>query len=328
MSADALSDAMRRIRINGAAFFDVTLRAPWVLAAPSSDQCAPYVMPGASHVIEYHVVASGQCWGGLVDDEPIRLREGDVLIFPQGDAHVLSSEPRLRGVPDIEVYKRSGTPQLPVPIIAGSGDGDAVQIVCGFLGYDATLRNPLIGALPRVIHAPAHARPAGSWLDRLIPSVVAECKHKRPGGEDILERLSELMFVETLRQYIETLPPAERGWLGGLRDKTVGRALNLIHSRPAHDWTVEELAREVGSSRSVLGERFNEFLGHPPIQYLINWRMQLAMGLLSEGSSSIAQIAGRVGYESEAAFSRAFKRSLLQAPSAWRSSQRRALAAV
>jgi AraC-like DNA-binding protein len=325
--ADALSDALRMIRLNGAAFFDVTVRAPWALAAPRSDRCAPYVMPSARHVIEYHVVTCGRCWGGLVNGEPVRLQEGDILIFPQGDAHILSSDPGLRCEPDLEIYKSLTDAKLPVPITAGSDNGEAAQIVCGFLGYDASLRHPLLAALPRVIHAPAHARSPGSWLDSLIPAVVAESKHKRPGGESILGRMSELMFVEVVRQYVETLPPAERGWLAGLRDKAVGGALNLIHSRPAHDWTIEQLAGEVGSSRSTLAERFNDFVGCPPIQYLINLRMQLATGLLSDGSKSIAEIAERVGYESEAAFSRAFKRSIGQPPSAWRSTQRRSLVA-
>jgi AraC-like DNA-binding protein len=326
MPADALSDVLRMIRLNGAAFFDVTVRAPWALAAPRSDQCAPYVMPGARHVIEYHVVTKGRCWGGLADGEPVRLEQGDILIFPQGDAHMLSSQPGLRCEPDFEIYKSLNRAKLPVPITAGSDNGEAAQIVCGFLGYDATLRHPLLAALPRVIHAPARGRLSGSWLNSLIPAVVAESQHKRPGGESILGRMSELMFVEVVRQYVETLPVAERGWLAGLRDRTVGRALNLIHGHPAHDWTIEELAGEVGSSRSALAERFNEFVGSPPIQYLINLRMQLAADFLSDGSITIAEIAERVGYESEAAFSRAFKRSLGQPPAAWRSTQQRALA--
>ena len=324
MAADALSDVLRTIHLNGAVFFDVAVRAPWVLEAPRSDQCAPYVMPQAKHVIEYHVVTKGACWGGLVDQDPIKLEAGDVLIFPQGDAHVLSSEPGLRNEPDITIYKTPDTIQLPVPIIAGSGDGDAAQIVCGFLGYDAAPRHPLLEGLPRVVHAPSRSRKPDSWLDLFIPVAVAECENKRPGGESVLARMSELMFVEVIRQYVEALPQAERGWLAGLRDKSVGRALNLMHGRPAHGWTLEEMAGEIGLSRSALADRFTEFVGCPPMQYLANWRMQLATGLLSGGSSSIAEIAGRVGYDSEAAFSRAFKRNLGMAPAMWRKARRNA----
>jgi len=309
---------LRSIRLNGAAFFDVTVRAPWVLAAPPSADCAPFVMPGAKHVIEYHVVTAGGCWAGLVDQPPVRLEAGDILIFPQGDGHVFSSEPGLTAEPDLDIYRPPDNIQLPMPIVAGSGEGEEARIVCGFLGYDASSRHPLLDALPRMIHAPARTREKGSWLDLFIPVAVAECSNKRPGGESILGRMSELMFVEVIRQYVETLPAAQRGWLAGLRDRQVGRALNLIHGAPGHDWTLEKMAGTVGLSRSSLAERFSDFVGVPPMQYLTNWRMRLATGLLQDGADSIAEIACQVGYESEAAFSRAFKRSLGIAPAAWR----------
>jgi AraC-like DNA-binding protein len=318
VAADALSDVLRSIRLNGAAFFDVTVRAPWVLAAPPSSECAPYVMPGAKHVIEYHVMTAGYCYAGLLNEEPVRLEAGDILIFPQGDGHIFSSEPGLTAEPNMDIYRPPDDIQLPMPIVAGSGDGEEARIVCGFLGYDASPPHPLMEALPRMIHSRAATREAGSWLDYFVPVAVAECGNKRPGGESVLGRMSELMFVEVIRQYIETLPQTEHGWLAGLRDRSVGRALNLIHGSPAHDWTLEKMAGTVGLSRSSLAERFNCFVGVPPMQYLTNWRMQLAAGLLRDGAESIAEIACQVGYESEAAFSRAFKRSLGVAPAAWR----------
>jgi AraC-like DNA-binding protein len=328
LAADALSDVLRTIRLNGAAFFDVSVRAPWVLAAPSSDKCAPYVMPQSSHVIEYHVVTQGSCWAALAGEGvPVYLQTGDIYILTQGDAHVLSSEPGMQTEPDMSIYRAPDNMQLPIPLVAGSGDGEEAHIVCGFLGYDAASRHPLLDALPRIVHAPARTRGAGNWLDVFIPAAVAECENKRPGGESILARMSELMFVEVIRQYVENLPPAERGWLAGLRDKSVGRALNLMHGRPAYCWTLEEMAAEVGLSRSSLAERFSDYVGCPPMQYLANWRMQLATGLLSDGSASIAEIAERVGYDSEAAFSRAFKRNLGAAPATWRKSRRLAIAA-
>lgn len=321
MAADALSDVLRSIRLNGAAFFDVTVRAPWVLAAPPSAECAPYVMPQAKHVIEYHVVTRGYCYAGLLNEEPVRLEAGDILIFPQGDGHVFSSEPGLSAAPSPDYFRTPDVMQLPIPIVAGSGDGEEARIVCGFLGYDASPRLPLLDALPRMIHSRAAEREKGSWLDLFIPVAVAECGNKRPGGESILGRMSELMFVEVIRQYIETLPEAQRGWLAGLRDRQVGRALNLIHGAPAQDWTLEKMAGTIGLSRSSLAERFSDYVGVPPMQYLTNWRMQLATGLLQDGADSIAEIACQVGYESEAAFSRAFKRSLGIAPAAWRKSR-------
>jgi AraC-like DNA-binding protein len=318
VAADALSDVLRSIRLNGAAFFDVTVRAPWVLAAPPSAECAPFVMPGASHVIEYHVVTRGHCWAGLLNQEPVKMEAGDILIFPQGDGHVFSSEPGLSAEPDMDIYRPPDDIQLPMPIVAGSGDGEEARIVCGFLGYDAGPPHPLMEALPRMIHSRASEREKGSWLDLFIPVAVAECGNKRPGGESILGRMSELMFVEVIRQYVESLPEAERGWLAGLRDRQVGRALNLIHGAPGQDWTLEKMAGTIGLSRSSLAERFSDYVGVPPMQYLTNWRMQLATGLLQDGVDSIAEIACQVGYESEAAFSRAFKRSVGLAPAAWR----------
>jgi len=321
MAADALSDVLRSIRLNGAAFFDVTVRAPWVLAAPPSSECAPFVMPQAKYVIEYHVVTKGHCWAGLLNQAPVRLEAGDILIFPQGDGHVFSSEPGMSAEPNLDIYRPPDDIQLPMPIVAGSGDGEEARIVCGFLGYDASPRHPLLDALPRMIHARAADREKGSWLDLFIPVAVAECANKRPGGESILGRMSELMFVEVIRQYVEALPRTEYGWLAGLRDRQVGRALNLIHGAPAHGWTLEKMAGTVGLSRSSLAERFNWFVGVPPMQYLTNWRMQLATEMLQDGVDSIAEIACQVGYESEAAFSRAFKRSLGLAPAAWRKSR-------
>jgi AraC-like DNA-binding protein len=321
MAADALSDVLRSIRLNGAAFFDVTVRAPWVLAAPPSSDCAPYVMPQAKYVIEYHVVTKGHCWAGLLNQAPVRLEAGDILIFPQGDGHVFSSEPGMSAEPNLDIYRPPDDIQLPMPIVAGSGDGEEARIVCGFLGYDASPRHPLLDALPRMIHARAADREKGSWLDLFIPVAVAECTDKRPGGESILGRMSELMFVEVIRQYVERLPRSEHGWLAGLRDRSVGRALNLIHGAPAHDWTLEKMAGTVGLSRSSLAERFSCYVGVPPMQYLTNWRMQLATEMLQDGVDSIAEIACQVGYESEAAFSRAFKRNLGVAPATWRKSR-------
>jgi len=324
---DALSDVLHAIRLTGAVFFDVTVRAPWVLEAPPSSVCAPHVMPGVRHVIEYHVVTAGHCWAGLIDQPPIRLEAGDILIFPQGDAHVFSSEPgRHRSEPMLELYRQPEGTQLPVPIRAGSGDGEEARIVCGFLGFEDVLRHPLMNALPRVLHAPASARRPGDWLDAFVPQVVAECENRRPGSENILARMSELMFVEVVRQYVAAQPPAERGWLAGLRDKSVGRALNLMHDQPAGCWTLDRLAEEIGVSRSSLAERFSDYVGSPPMQYLANWRMQLATGLLSGGAATIAEIAEKVGYESEAAFSRAFKRNMGVAPAMWRKSQAQRLA--
>jgi AraC-like DNA-binding protein len=316
MSTDVLSDVLRAVRLTGAVYFDFELRAPWVAEAPPSRDIAATVMPGAERVIEYHLIAQGACWGHAVGQEPIRLNEGDLIVFPQGDAHVLSSAPGMRARPDLAMFTRRTSP-LPLTYELGGG-GEPARIVCCFLGCDERPFNPLLTALPAVIHLSADGnRATAEWLPTLLNVAARESGSARPGTENILSRLSELMFVETIRRHIESLPPSQTGWLAGLRDPVVGRALASLHAEPTRGWTVEQLARAAGISRSVLAERFTELVGQPPMQYLAMWRMQLASRLLLEGGQ-LAEVAGAVGYESEAAFSRAFKKLVGQAPGTWR----------
>jgi AraC-like DNA-binding protein len=317
VTADVLSDVLRAIRLTGAVYFDFELSSPWVAEAPPSRDIAGTVMPGAQRVIEYHLLARGTCWGHVVGEEPMLLREGDLIVFPQGDAHVLSSAPGMRAAPDMSAFARPSTP-LPIMYELGGGGPERARVVCGFLGCDERPYNPLLTALPKVIHLSAAASHATSgWLGTLLNIAVKESGSSRAGGENVLARLSELLFVEAVRRYIETLPPAETGWLAGLRNPIVGQALAALHGEPREAWTVDRLARLVGLSRSVFAERFTEMVGQPPMQYLALWRMQLASRLLVEGGH-VAGVAGAVGYESEAAFSRAFKKLVGQAPATWR----------
>lgn len=317
MSADVLSDVLRSVRLTGAVYFDFELSSPWVAEAPASRDIAAIVMPGAQRVIEYHLIARGACWGHAVGDEPIRLREGDLILFPQGDPHVLASAPGLRAAPDMSMFVRPTTP-LPLVYERGGGGADRARIVCCFLGCDERPFNPLLSALPKVIHLSGTGNDATSgWLATLLNNALRESGSARAGRDNILARLSELMFVEAVRKYIETLPAAQTGWLAGLRDPVVGQALSALHAAPADTWTVERLARCVGISRSVLADRFAEMIGQPPIQYLALWRMQLASRLLLDGRA-VAEAADAVGYDSEAAFSRAFKKLVGETPAAWR----------
>ena len=317
MSADVLSDVLSAVRLTGALYFDFDLSSPWVAETPAAREIASTVMPGAQRVIEYHLVARGECWGHAVGQPPMRLREGDLFVLPQGDAHVLSSAPGMRGTPDLSKFARRSTP-LPLVYEMGGGGPERARLVCGFLGLDERPFNPLLSALPAVIHLTGEESKAPSgWLVMLHNIAVSESGRARPGTENVLARLSELMFVEAVRRYLETLPSAETGWLAGLRDPVVGRALAELHGQPRERWTVEGLARVVGVSRSVLAERFTALLGQPPMQYLALWRMQLASRRLADGGT-VAEVATAVGYESEAAFSRAFKKLVGQAPAAWR----------
>jgi AraC-like DNA-binding protein len=322
-SADVLSDVLRCVRLSGAIYFDFELTSPWVAEAPPAAIVAPTVMPGVQRLIEYHLIARGSCWGCAIDEPPIHLKEGDLIVFPQGDAHVLSSAPGMRAEPDMAMYVRRTT--LPMVYERGGGGPDRTRIICAFLGCDERPFNPLLAALPRTIHLSRAANDsAGSWLATLLNIAVRESGSGRAGRDNILARMSELMFVEAVRRYIEMLPPSQTGWLAGLKDPLVGQALASLHGAPADAWTVESLARSVGTSRSVLADRFMQLVGDPPMQYLALWRMQLASRRLLDGEPG-AQVAAAVGYESEAAFSRAFKRLVGESPSRWRSANGRAV---
>jgi len=315
--ADVLSDVLRSVHLTGAVYFDFELSSPWVAEAPASRDIADAVMPGAQRVIEYHLIARGSCWGHVIGGPPIRLNEGDLIVFPQGDPHVLSSAPDMRASPDLSLFARPATP-LPLVYERGGGGPDRARVVCCFLGCDERPFNPLLSALPRTIHLPGAASGAATgWLAMLLKIAVQESGSARPGRDNILSRMSELMFVEAIRRHIETLPPSRTGWLAGLRDPVIGQALAALHREPAGAWTVEALARTVGVSRSLFADRFAGMVGHPPMQYLARWRMQLAARRLLAGDP-VASAATAVGYESEAAFSRAFKKLLGEAPAAWR----------
>jgi AraC-like DNA-binding protein len=312
---DTLSDVLRAVRLSGAVFFSIDASAPWVAETPPARQLGPLIMPRFEHVIEFHFVTSGSCWGAVVGESATKLEAGDIIVFPQGDAHVLSSKPGMRGGPDVEAATRASKGRVPVSISLDGGGEERAKIICGFLGCDARPFHPLLATLPRVIHVKGEESSALRSLGELA---LAESSAPRPGGDTALSRLSELLFIEVVRGYLASLPSDETGWVAGLRDDVVGRALRKIHEGPAHPWTLDKLAKEVGASRSLLAERFAHFVGVPPITYLSQWRIQLAASLLRTEKASLAEIATRVGYGSEAALSRAFKRSIGVAPAVYR----------
>ena len=321
MPPDTLSEVLRAVRLTGAVFFSIDGSAPWLAETPPAREVGPHLMPGAEHVIEYHAVTSGSCYGGIVGEPPVRLETGDVIVFPQGDPHVISSAPGMRGAVDYEAFRKARGCPLPIDLRLDGGGAERATVTCGFLGLDARPFNPLLAALPRVLHAPRLAS-GGGGLGPLVALAVGESTARAPGGEAVLARLSELLFVEVVRRHLAALPPESRTWLSGLRDESVGRALGRLHEQPARDWTLDELARESALSRSVLAERFTQFVGIAPMQYLAQWRMQLAASLLSSTSAGLGEIAERVGYGSEAAFSKAFKRTVGTTPADWRRGRR------
>ena len=325
MSRDTLSDVLRGVRLRGAVFFNISGSSEWAAEAPPAADIAPLLMRGVEHVIEYHAVAQGSCWAGIPGGPSVQLFAGDVVMFPHGDAHVVSSAPGMRGAVDFGWFAGVKVDQLPLRLTYSGQhvlhsaplDGNAdTTIVCGFLGCDLQPFNPLIDALPRLLHL--RGTDDDAWIAQLTQQAVTESHARRPGSEAMLARMSEMMFVDAVRRYAERLPTTSAGWLAGLRDRFVGRALALMHGQPAQDWTIDELGQCVGLSRSALHERFVQLVGVPPMQYLAQWRMQAAARLLLETRATVAAIALDVGYDSEAAFARAFKRLVGKPPAAWR----------
>ena len=318
MAGDALSDLLRTVRLTGATFFDIEGHEPWAVCSPEPSSILPKILPGADHLISYHVVTAGRCFARIVGEEAIALEAGEVVVFTRSDPHIMSSNPALRAdPPTADVLDIATAGRMPFYINCAGGGSLSARLVCGYLACDALPFNPLLEALPPVIKA-GDVRGDGGWLGQFIKLAVSEVTEKRAGSETVLTKLSELMFVDVLRRYVAALPPQHTGWLAGLRDPHLSKALALIHDRPAHNWTVEALAKESALSRTVLAERFTKIVGIPPMHYLAKWRMQIASELLSTGNSNVASIAADIGYESEAAFSRAFKKMIGVPPSAWR----------
>jgi AraC-like DNA-binding protein len=319
---DVLSDVLRAVRLTGAIYFDIRARQPWIAESPAVSSICAEVMPEFEHVISFHILLDGKCWAQLGDqpESAVHMASGDVVIFPRGDSHVLGSDRGARSVPNMSMYYRPHDRPLPFIFKELGGSGEPARFVCGYLGCDARPFNPILDALPKLLHVRA-ADANGTLTCDLMHMALQENEHPRAGGETILSKLSELMFLQAIRHHIDSLPPESAGWLSGLRDRHIGAALRLMHGRPAERWTLDALAREVGLSRSAFAERFAELVGVPPMHYLGNWRLQLAAQLLERRGTSIAQAASEVGYESEAAFNRAFKKQLGVPPGSWRRSR-------
>lgn len=317
---DVLSDVLRAVRMTGAVFFNVAAGDRVVAQTPHMRLVGEQVMPGAEHVIPFHIMLRGRCWVESIDcdDPPVEFGEGDIVFYPHGDGHIFVTELGQRIPPDLSAYQRPDGQRLPIMVdLAESQTKRAMRFVCGYLGCDASPFNPLLDSLPTQVLA---KRPSeGNHIEvDLIESAVAESDGNRAGSETILARLSELLFVRVLRRYIEQLPEHSGGWLAGLRDPCISRALQAVHSDPAANWTIETLGREAGMSRAVFAERFADTVGETPMKYLAKWRMQLAAALLSQSDLPVEEVAERVGYRSNAAFSRAFKNIVGHAPGSWR----------
>ena len=320
---DALSDVLEVAQLTGGVFLHAEFFAPWCIAARlGPEHCAP-ALGAASDLILYHYVVGGDV-RVRVDGErgkEVTLGPGDVALLPRNDGHLMGSD---LGLPPVSARDVIRPPTHGgVVSIRHGGDGGRTQMICGYLGCTGAELNPVISSLPSLLtFNAARDNGAADWIRSTLCYGAAEIAAGRPGSEMMLAKLSELLFLEAVRRYAETLPDGQTGWLAGVREPYVGHALALLHRDIARRWTVDDLGREIGLSRSALADRFLRLLGVPPMHYLASWRMQVAMRKLRHTTGSLAQIAEAIGYESEAAFSRAFKKAVGTAPGAWRRSRR------
>jgi AraC-like DNA-binding protein len=312
---DALSEILKVVQLEGAVFFHARFTAPWSVVSPASQQLAPVLQPGAEQLFLYHLMAEGHCHVEMDGLPPVRLEAGDLVLFPHGDAHTMASS--LPAQPMAPLDPQAVLAQRPRLLQFGGG-GDVARFVCGYLACDPRLCRPVLSALPRLLVVKLRDEEQSHWLERTMLFAVEQAAATGLGAQGVLAKLSEALLVEALRRHAAALPEGQTGWLAGLRDPVVGRCLALMHERPAEDWTIERLARESASSRSVLAERFTHYVGTAPMLYLTRWRLALAANLLARSSMNLARIAEEVGYEGDAAFSRAFRREYSLPPAAWR----------
>lgn len=317
---DALSEALNAVRMTGAIFYYAECSAPWGFSVPALRRVAHMLAPGTERLVPYHLVAAGQARVQF-DEQALLLEAGDVIIIPHGDAHTVSN-----GSPTTLIDSGASLGKF----LAGDlrtmrigGGGATTRFVCGYFGCERHAERLFLAGLPQVIRINVRGDATGEWLENCIRYLVDEADGTRPGQSVLLSKMAEALFVQTLRRYMESLPPEQSGWLAGARDPIVGGALALLHRDPSHAWSVEELASRLGTSRTVLAERFDRFLGEPVLTYLARWRLQLAARMLQTSGKSIGQIAADVGYTSQAAFNRAFRRQYQLPPVQYRRQVRR-----
>jgi AraC-like DNA-binding protein len=331
---DVLSDVIRAVRLSGAVFFTAECSSPWAFESPNPELLASFVMPDAECVVLFHILIDGECLVECKAHPPVKMSTGDVVVFPHGQPHLMRSPDGATATPIKSVLSKGSPDSLPV--VSFGGGGQTSRFICGYLNCDQRF-NPLVAALPTMLVVRSQddytaieainsngKRPASvpwgssTWLATTLKFTINEARAARPGNAAMLGRLTELMFVGILREYMQQLPEDRGGWLAGLNDPYVGKALRLLHEDPTRDWTVDHLARESAISRSALAQRFTDLVGEAPMRYLANWRIQLAKQLLREGTHTVQHVATCVGYESEAAFNRAFKRATGSPPATWR----------
>lgn len=321
---DPLSDVLRMVKLTGAVFHLVEASFPWGVEVPPASRYASIILPRAQHVVSYHIILKGTGWVDIPGIASTWFEAGDILVLAHGDRYALLSTPGQAPEFDtgatIAFFRDMVAGKLPFVTREGGGGPGGAEYVCGFLGCDMRPFNPVFSTMPRLLCVKRSSGARDDLLSRLIDLTLADARLPRAGGESIRLRLSELIFVEVVRLCLESLPAHGTGWLSGLRDPSIGKVLAMLHERPEYPWTLNQLARQSGMSRAALAARFTHLVGHAPMQYLTLWRMQVAARLLADSPMKVATVAHESGYRSEAAFSRAFKKTVGVSPAAWRSS--------
>ena len=324
---DVLSEVLRAVKLDGALFYNAEFSAPWCFRQPASHVMAPYLLPDPKHVIVFHLLTEGCGYAHIEGDgRSLPLSAGDIVIFPHGDPHIMGNGSPVKPTDSEQALQRLLAEGLRVS--RQGGGGEITKVICGYMACEPQLSRIFLGGLPPILKVQIRDDASGRWLGNFLRYSVDNADASGPGGQAVLARLSEVLFIETLRRYIASLPPEQTGWLAGVRDPEVGKTLALLHRKPAHPWTIAALANEVGISRSVLAERFRRYLSETPIAYLTRWRLQLGAQLLKSTSRGVAEIAAEAGYESEPAFNRAFKREFGLPPARFRSKSKSARSAV
>jgi AraC-like DNA-binding protein len=324
MKMDVLSEVLKAVKLQGALFFNGEFSAPWSFSTARSTAIAPYLSPEAGHLIIYHFLTEGRAYARLPEGRREELTAGDIVVLPHGDAHVMGNGSPEKPVDSLQMFAKNLTQGLKLARFGGGGE--ITRFVCGFMACEPRLSEVFLAGLPKMLKVHVANEPSGQWLANSIRFSVSEVNGSNAGSGLVLAKLSEVLFVETLRRYISALPADGIGWLAGARDPIIGQALALLHKEPAYPWTLSNLARRAGLSRTRLAERFRHFLGESPMAYLAQWRLKLGAEVLQSTEDSVAEVAAAVGYGSEAAFNRAFKREFDCPPAQFRR-RRKALSA-
>ena len=316
---DALSEALDAVRMTSALVLNAECSAPWGFTSPDPATLMPLLAPDAERLVMYHLMIEGDARARIAGMPEVSLVPGDIAIIPHGDAHTFSngSPPRLLDLTS-DLFANASD----LSLMKFGGGGATTRFVCGYFGCERRAERLFLAGLPQIIKINIRGDAAGRWLEDSMRHLASEVGDTRPGNRVLLSKMAETLFIEAMRRYMEQLTPEQTGWLAAAKDPVVGRALALLHRDPRHSWTVAELAAQTGASRSVVTERFAHLLGESPLAYLARWRMQLAARLLESTRNTIVQTAAEVGYESEAAFSRAFSREFGLPPARYRKQAR------